>query len=577
MNRTGVLLLLILLATSGCHPAAVRSDGIDSPEVVIEGEKVSIPSALELTAIDAAAASLAAGAWSLAHEQVLMIDRNFWNLIEVTSGEELQGTGDLVDRLRDRTWRHLQDRLAAVDAPGLAAEQAVLIASALALSARCRFARQKLPAGFSDGVSWWQRRFQQRWRSDRSLAEVADLKAMGDLIGAWDEMERAVSECPDGQLAGARLALLEELAAEVLKEFEQAALAGDPVALLEPLRQLVRLGVSPPALPHLPEDVLGWRRWCQGKLQEQVVMDIARGASGKALLSLVKLVELGVEGVEHQVEILRGRIPRIPLPRAGGIFSSHGNELLLIDFDPVFSESEDLREVAAEVDSMGVRGKLWRRHPGHAADVQRWGKCLEELLLLSHDWWLAPAVKAPHLRQRQIFQVRRLLRLAARLEENQPRRWQTIWNGETDNSASNNQVRIRAHKRLLLLDPSGSERPLDIFEEEVLRVLPSATGISRQQRDVCLQRLNWRLEGRVERLLEDLRSEQLALALDLSRRRAQEGDKEGAIEGLVSTVISAHYPRDGALIRDAVALLCGWTGLTEASIRRALRLYPAES
>ena len=577
MKRWRSWSLLLVVALSACHPVAVRTVG--SPEKGPQGDvqTIRVPTPEEIIAIDRVVECISGGIWSAAHEGVLGIDRSLWGLIEKLSDPGLQYGGSLADRLRDRTWQHLQDRLSAVDGPGLADEQAVLISCALALSARCAAASQELPRGFSDAVTSWQGRLERRWRSDQHLTDVAAREAGGDLLGAWQSMEQACRACPDDQqLTRRSKELLGRLATETISTFEAAARAGNPGALLPPLRLLVRLGISPPAIPQFPVGAPGWRQWCERKLEEEAASDIARDLNGKALLTLVRLVDLGVSGAGQRIEIVRSRQRRIPLPRLTGSFVTPSGELLLVEFDPVFEQIDNVRLPAPGASVMAI-GRTWHTRPSHAADVQRWGRCLEEYLAHFQSWLEAPAVKAEHIRQRQRFQLRRLMRLAGRIEKTEARRWKTLWSATATDGPTANGVRIRGSQKLLLVHPGGDQRLISIVEEAIIQPLRNPEGISREQHDVCRQRLRWRLAARVEALTEELEREQLRIALGESRRSARGGEGDKAIDLLVSTLLTAQPDRDGALIDEGVDLLGLWTGLEEARIRRALGLFSIDS
>ena len=325
--------------------------------------------------------------------------------------------------IRDRAWRHLQDRLSVLDSPGQGDLLQEFLPRLDRLMLICTVTGMPLPDQAQKLRSQWRHRVQCRLKTDRWLRDLEN-------AFQWDEIQSA------GDLLRQRKSLpwledsVEERVAELVKTasgelhsmISEAKAEGEVARVLDACQRLNALGAGSSESEEA-------HHWAVEKLRGLARHNLDMERRSHALLQLARLameeeetpVNLG--GLREQlIQPLRPRILE-PGMKPGEIPS--GDSLFLVG-PPKISEVTIEEPDSAPLDLEPV-GRFWSRSPGHLADAKRWVDLVDSIVQLNGRWLECHPTEAPMIRERLQFHVLEAQRLGERLADRPARRSRLVW------------------------------------------------------------------------------------------------------------------------------------------------------
>ena len=474
---------------------------------------------------------------------------------------------DVYVTIRDRAWRHLQDRMAVLDLPGQSEDLRKFLPRIDRLLLICRVTGMPLPHRAQEIRQRWQHRVQARMRTDEWLT---NLENAFDLQEDWraGELLALKSQLPwlEESVEARVQELLESTSGALHRLIEEARVAGDTGRVLDGCLRLKQWGLESP-------EAEAAHGWALQRLRTLAKHNLDMKRSGQALLQMARLaveeelppVELG--GLRQQ--LVRPLRPRI-LTLGERPHEASAERHLLLQGIPQLTET-----AIAEVDQSPIErepvGRFWSRSPGHLADAKRWVDLVDTIVHLNRRWLESHPSEAGIIRQRIDFHVTEAQRLGERLESSPARRSRLVWKDQLE-QPSQKSVKVTLTCPVHLFIGDGQEVSTSIEISEVLH--PSVSEgiqlpVSRFEIEALERRLRARLPARIEALADRWAQTRLEKTLTEAQGLARAGSPRAALELLLPALLGAGDPAN-ALIEKASTDLAEWSGLGRRAVQMAL-------
>ncbi|MGE4619034.1 MAG: hypothetical protein AAEJ04_04405 [Planctomycetota bacterium] len=471
------------------------------------------------------------------------------------------------ERLRDRCWRHIRDRLMVVDLPGGSVAMAQLYPRLERIPIVCAAAGIDPPRNVAKILLRWTDRIKKRSQCDEIFGQAKSLLHGGDEAAAIAMVEQLVEKYPgDRALAAHVFSFQQNWLDEIREKLEQAGAGEDLSLALQLAHRLESI---------CPEDQQATEMidWARNRLHLNVQQNLESEQYGRALLQLARLLQDG-EPVTEELQKLRDQLSQPLRPRIVRGFLPAGwqqenRSMLMVGIPKMtVTRKEGVRSPSLR---FGEVGRRWIRSPAHLADVKRWNLLLEEIQELAHLWLHARPGAAALIYSRLSFHASEATRLARRLVENPGQRSRGVWQqwSYTYSSAS---WQIDGVLPLWFIDEKGREIGQSI---EISTLLSSADsghgGIPVSQREVEIARghIFRRLDRQVEELAAQKARNRLLETLEIARGLADEGDMTAALELLLPALIGSEG-HDQDIRREAATELANWSQLGASAVQTAV-------
>ena len=469
--------------------------------------------------------------------------------------------------IRDRAWRHLQDRLGVLDSPGQGDLLQEFLPRLDRLLLICTVTGMPLPDQAQKVRSQWRHRVQCRLKTDRWLRDLEN-------AFQWDEIQRA------GELLHQRKSLpwleisiqkrVADLVATASGELHsiitEAMAAGAIAPVLDSCQRLNLLGAGSPESDQA-------HHWAVEKLRGLARHNLDMERRSHALLQLARLAmeeekaSVNLGGLREQlIQPLR---PRILEPGEKPDRISNGDALLLMG-GAQFSEVTVDQPDSASLDLEPV-GRFWSRSPGHLADAKRWVDLVDSIVQLNRRWLECHPTEAPMIRERLQFHVLEAQRLGDRLEDRPARRSRLVWE-EQQEDPRQRSVRVTLSCPIFLILEDGREiRTAVEISETLLPVVGEGIQmpVSRIEIETVQRRLLARVPAEIEALADRWADARLDRTLSDARALARGGAPKAALELLLPALLGASEP-DESLLERASDDLAVWSGLGRKAVELAL-------
>ena len=483
---------------------------------------------------------------------------------------ELDGieVGDsLFEPIRDRAWRHLRDRLAAIDRPGNSSALDAFFPQVDRLILICTVTGMPLPHQAHEIRSRWKRRIEIRKIVDEWFWNLEDAfvnndeKRVGDLLRKRTALPW-LEESIDQQISH----LLSKSHDRLHAMIQEARWLGQAGRVLDVCQRLSFLGIK-------TNDSAEASEWALKELKKQAKHNLDMKRDCQALLQMSRLA-VEDELLPADLESLRQQLSRPLYP-----------QILLKGQQPNWGESQrhylipgvvtvSQENLVSSVDPSGAFepvGRFWSRSPGHLADAKRWVDLVDGILGLRLRWLDSPPSEAGLIRDRIDFHVTEALRLAERLESHPARRSRLVWD-QISKESLQKSVRVILHCPITIFTHTGREITTALELTEILKpqvIEGIQLPVSRFQMERVERQLLAQLPGEIERLAHRWASDRLEKTLSTARSLARGGAPNSALELLLPALLGAGEPGN-RLIEQASADLAHWSGLGGPAVHMAL-------
>lgn len=471
--------------------------------------------------------------------------------------------------IRDRAWRHLQDRLSVLDSPGQGDLLQEFLPRLDRLLLICTVTGMPLPDQAQKLRSQWRHRVQCRLKTDRWLRDLEnafqwdEIDSAGDLLRQrkslpWLEfsVEKRITE------------LVKAASDELHSMIAEAKAEGGVARVLDACQRLNALGAGSSESDEA-------HRWAVEKLRGLARHNLDMERRSHALLQLARLaleeeeeealVNLG--GLREQlIQPLRPRIlepgmkPR-EIPSGDSLFLVGPLQLTEVNIEQPDSAPVDLEPA----------GRFWSRSPGHLADAKRWVDLVDSIVQLNRRWLECHPTEAPMIRERLQFHVLEAQRLGERLADRPARRSRLVWEEQPEDSRQRS-VRVTLSCPVSLLQEDGREIRTAVEISETLQPVVSEgiqMPVSRFEVELVHRRLLARVPAELEALADRWADARLDRTLSEARTLAQGGAPRAALEMLLPALLGASEPEESLLER-ASTDLAEWSGLGRKAVELAL-------
>ena len=469
--------------------------------------------------------------------------------------------------IRDRAWRHLQDRLSVLDSPGQGDLLEEFLPRLDRLLLICTVTGMPLPDQAQKLRSQWRHRVQCRLKTDRWLRDLEnafqwdEIDSAGDLLRQrkslpWLEfsVEKRITE------------LVKAASDELHSMIAEAKAEGGVARVLDACQRLNALGAGSSESDEA-------HRWAVEKLRGLARHNLDMERRSHALLQLARLameeeealVNLG--GLREQlIQPLRPRIlepgmkPR-EIPSGDSMFLVGPLQLTEVNIEQPDSAPVDLEPA----------GRFWSRSPGHLADAKRWVDLVDSIVQLNRRWLECHPTEAPMIRERLQFHVLEAQRLGERLADRPARRSRLVWEEQPEDSRQRS-VRVTLSCPVSLLQEDGREIRTAVEISETLQPVVSEgiqMPVSRFEVELVHRRLLARVPAELEALADRWADARLDRTLSEARTLAQGGAPRAALEMLLPALLGASEPEESLLER-ASTDLAEWSGLGRKAVELAL-------
>ena len=469
--------------------------------------------------------------------------------------------------IRDRLWRHLQDRLTVLDSPGQGKRLHEFLPSLDRLYLICTVTGMPLPDRYREVRRDWQCRVQCRLLTDEWLFaletafELQDDSRAGELLRTKSGLPW-LEESTESRVNH----LLETVGHDLHDSISEAMEEGSVSRVLDACQRLGHLGIESPESDQAHE-------WALKKLRTMARHNLDMDRRGHALLQLARLaveeesqaVNLG--GLREQLmQPLRPRILN-PGTRPHAIC---GSEHLLLPGTPLLSEARAERPDSSPVELEPV-GRFWSRSPGHLADAKRWVDLIDSIVQLNRRWLESHPSEAAIIRERIDFHVTEAHRLGERLEVSPARRSRIVWREQSEDP-NHQPVRVTLTCPIHLFTENGREVTTAIEISEILQPTVSEgiqLPVSRFEIERVQRRLLARVPEEIGALADRWAADRLDRTLSEARGLARNGSPRAALELLLPALLGASGP-ENSLLESASSDLAEWSGLGRRAVEMAL-------
>lgn len=469
--------------------------------------------------------------------------------------------------IRDRAWRHLQDRLSVLDSPGKGDLLQEFHPRLDRLLLICTVTGMPLPDQAQKVRSHWRHRVQCRLKTDRWLRDLEN-------AFQWDEIQSAGDLLRQRKLLPWLEVSVEERVADLVKAasgdlhsmISEAKAEGVVARVLDACQRLNALGAGSSESDEA-------HQWAVEKLRGLARHNLDMERRSHALLQLARLameeeeapVNLG--GLREQlVQPLRPEILEPGMrPRE---ISSRDSQLLV--GAPQLSEVTIEHPDSVPLDLEPV-GRFWSRSPGHLADAKRWVDLVDSIVQLNRRWLECHPTEAPMIRERLQFHVLEAQRLGERLADRPARRSRLVWE-ELQEDPRQRSVRVTLSCPVTLFQEDGREIRTAVEISETLQPVVGEgiqMPVSRFEVETVHRRLLARLPAEIEALADRWADARLDRTLSEARALARGGAPRAALEMLLPALLGASKPEE-SLLEQASTDLAEWSGLGREAVELAL-------
>lgn len=558
----GIIFCFLLLFGDGVYPCQL-------PQAVARGpatDDLPVIGSEDLQRIERISRAWNESRWEDAFLELLVLPGALRDLVNPADHLDLETP--FTEQLRDRCWRHVRDRLAALDRPGGSSGMTEIYPRLERIFIVCVAAGVAPPRNVQQVLQRWRGRIDQRSQCDEMLQRAEQLLLTGEEQSAVLLLEPLTKNYPGDRVLLEHIASLKrQLIDRTRRELQLARDREDPSAVLQLAGRLKSISVN-------DRHAIGMARWARRTLNHSIEQLIESKQMGSALLQLARLLQEG-EPVARRLQQLRDRVavpllPRIVRGELPDELVDSNVSILMAGIPTVtIDRSHARRSPSSRFTEVGRR---WAPSPAHNADVKRWHVLLEEIQQLTSLWLQARPQDAILISARLSFHVSEASRLSRRLAASTPRRSRGIWQ-ERAPVYVGQTWRIHATLPIWLIDQTGREigQSIDI----VIELGPSDQGrdglpVTRTEIDRARSHAIASVEIELEQVASQIARTRLLGTLEEARALADRGDLLAAQELLLPALIGSQE-QDQDLQEQATAELANWSQLGASAVRTAIR------
>lgn len=469
--------------------------------------------------------------------------------------------------IRDRAWRHLQDRLSVLDSPGQGDLLQEFLPRLDRLLLICTVTGMPLPDQAQKLRSQWRHRVQCRLKTDRWLRDLEnafqwdEIDSAGDLLRQrkslpWLEfsVEKRITE------------LVKAASDELHSMIAEAKAEGGVARVLDACQRLNALGAGSSESDEA-------HRWAVEKLRGLARHNLDMERRSHALLQLARLAMEEEEALVNlgglREQLIQPLRPRILEPGMKPREIPSGDSLFLVG--PLQLTEVNIEQPDSAPVDLEPAGRFWSRSPGHLADAKRWVDLVDSIVQLNRRWLECHPTEAPMIRERLQFHVLEAQRLGERLADRPARRSRLVWEEQPEDSRQRS-VRVTLSCPVSLLQEDGREIRTAVEISETLQPVVSEgiqMPVSRFEVELVHRRLLARVPAELEALADRWADARLDRTLSEARTLAQGGAPRAALEMLLPALLGASEPEESLLER-ASTDLAEWSGLGRKAVELAL-------
>ena len=469
--------------------------------------------------------------------------------------------------IRDRAWRHLQDRLSVLDSPGQGDLLQEFLPRLDRLLLICTVTGMPLPDQAQKLRSQWRHRVQCRLKTDRWLRDLEnafqwdEIDSAGDLLRQrkslpWLEfsVEKRITE------------LVKAASDELHSMIAEAKAEGGVARVLDACQRLNALGAGSSESDEA-------HRWAVEKLRGLARHNLDMERRSHALLQLARLAMEEEEALVNlgglREQLIQPLRPRILEPGMKPREIPSGDSMFLVG--PLQLTEVNIEQPASAPVDLEPAGRFWSRSPGHLADAKRWVDLVDSIVQLNRRWLECHPTEAPMIRERLQFHVLEAQRLGERLADRPARRSRLVWEEQPEDSRQRS-VRVTLSCPVSLLQEDGREIRTAVEISETLQPVVSEgiqMPVSRFEVELVHRRLLARVPAELEALADRWADARLDRTLSEARTLAQGGAPRAALEMLLPALLGASEPEESLLER-ASTDLAEWSGLGRKAVELAL-------